>query len=150
LHPAILEHGLGAALNALATRAGVATTVAYDVPVTLPQPVELAAYFVACEALTNVAKYAGASGATIRAWHRDGAAVIEIADDGVGGAEDSLGSGFRGLADRVEALDGRLARRQLSRRGDRRHRRAALRAAVDSAARRWTRGRPSTSRWRRS
>jgi signal transduction histidine kinase len=108
LHPAILEHGLGAALDALATRSGVPTTVAYDVPAPLPQPVELAAYFVACEALTNVAKYAGATEATIRAWHRDGEAVIEIADDGIGGAEDTVGSGLRGLADRVEALDGRL------------------------------------------
>ena len=68
----------------------------------------MAAYFVACEALTNVAKYAHASAATVRVW-RDGRAVfIEIADDGVGGADTALGSGLRGLADRVEALDGRL------------------------------------------
>ena len=108
LHPAILEHGLGAALNALATRSGIPTTVAYDVRGSLPKQVELAAYFVACEALTNVTKYASASEATIRAWQRDDSAVIEVTDDGVGGAEDALGSGLRGLADRVEALDGRL------------------------------------------
>jgi signal transduction histidine kinase len=108
LHPAVLEHGLGPALQAVATRSRVPVTVSCDLPGRLPQPVELAAYFVACEALTNVAKYADASGATVRAWRADGIATIEIADDGVGGADDALGSGLRGLADRVEALDGRL------------------------------------------
>jgi signal transduction histidine kinase len=108
LHPAVLEHGLEPALNALATRAPVATVVTYDPDVHLPQPTELAAYFVAAEALTNVAKYSGASGATVRVWRENGSALIEIADDGVGGADDRLGSGLRGLADRVEALDGSL------------------------------------------
>jgi signal transduction histidine kinase len=108
LHPAVLEHGLKAALDALANRAAVATTVAYDDDRRLPQPVELAAYFVAAEALTNVAKYAEATEATVHVWRDNGAAVIEIADDGVGGADDTRGSGLRGLADRVEALDGSL------------------------------------------
>jgi signal transduction histidine kinase len=108
LHPAVLEHGLGAALNALAIRSKVPTTVHYEVSGRLPEPVELAAYFVASEALTNVAKYASAAEATVRAWRDGPLAVIEIADDGVGGADDSRGSGLRGLADRVEALDGRL------------------------------------------
>jgi signal transduction histidine kinase len=108
LHPAVLEHGLAAALNALATRSPVPTTVAYEANCRLPEPVELAAYFVASEALTNVAKYAGASTATVRVWRNDGQAAIEIADDGVGGADDSRGSGLRGLADRVEALEGSL------------------------------------------
>jgi signal transduction histidine kinase len=108
LHPAVLEHGLGNALNALATRSPVATTVSYEAPRRLPAPVELAAYFVASEALTNVAKYAHASAATVRVWSGAGTAVIEIADDGVGGADDAMGSGLRGLADRVEALDGTL------------------------------------------
>jgi signal transduction histidine kinase len=108
LHPAVLEHGLKAALDALANRAAVATTVAYDDAGRLPEPVELAAYFVAAEALTNVAKYAQATEASVRVWRDNGAAVIEIADDGVGGADDSRGSGLRGLADRVEALDGSL------------------------------------------
>ena len=108
LHPAVLEHGLHAALDTLATRSLIPTTVAYDVDGPLPQPVELAAYFVAAEALTNVAKYAEASGATVRAWRDGPTAMIEIADDGVGGAHDAGGSGLRGLADRVEALDGRL------------------------------------------
>ena len=108
LHPAVLEHGLEAALQALATRSPVATTVAYEASAPLPEAVELAAYFVASEALTNVAKYARASAATVHVYGRDGTAVIEIADDGVGGADDARGSGLRGLADRVEALDGTL------------------------------------------
>jgi signal transduction histidine kinase len=108
LHPAVLEHGLKAALEALATRAPVATSVDYEGNGRLPQPVELAAYFVAAEALTNVAKYADATEATVRVWRENGSALIEIADDGVGGADDNLGSGLRGLADRVEALDGSL------------------------------------------
>jgi signal transduction histidine kinase len=108
LHPAVLEHGLAAALDALANRSAVATTIRYDAPGRLPESVELAAYFVACEALTNTAKYAGASAATVRVWRDNGAAIIEVADDGVGGASDEGGSGLRGLADRVEALDGTL------------------------------------------
>jgi signal transduction histidine kinase len=108
LHPAVLEHGLPSALESLACRAAVPTTVTCDLPQRLPQPVELAAYFVAAEALTNAAKYGQASGASVRAWIRDGRATIEIADDGVGGADTALGSGLRGLADRVEALDGTL------------------------------------------
>jgi signal transduction histidine kinase len=108
LHPAVLEHGLKAALDALANRASVATSVSYDTEGRLPEPVELAAYFVAAEALTNVAKYAGATEATVRVWRNNGTAVIEIADDGVGGADDARGSGLRGLADRVEALEGSL------------------------------------------
>ena len=62
----------------------------------------------AAEALTNVAKYAQASAATVRAWPHDDRATIEIADDGVGGADAALGSGLRGLADRLDALDGTL------------------------------------------
>ena len=108
LHPAVLEHGLGAALDALATRSEVPTIVRCDVPGRLPEPVELAAYFVVAEALTNVAKYAQASEASVRAWRDGELAVVEVSDDGVGGADDSRGSGLRGLADRVEALDGRL------------------------------------------
>jgi signal transduction histidine kinase len=108
LHPAVLEYGLPSALEALANRSAVPTAVTCDLPGRLPQPVELAAYFVAAEALTNVAKYAQASAASVRAFARDGNATIEIADDGVGGADGALGSGLRGLADRVEALDGTL------------------------------------------
>jgi len=108
IHPAVLEHGLAAALNALATRSTVPTTVSYEASGRLPDPVELAAYFVTSEALANVTKYARASTATVRVRRNGRGAVIEIADDGVGGADDARGSGLRGLADRVGALDGTL------------------------------------------
>jgi signal transduction histidine kinase len=108
LHPAVLEHGLGAALDALATRSTVVTKVIYEPSDRLPEPVELAAYFVACETLANVSKYAQATSVTMRVWRVGPVASIEVADDGVGGADDAGGSGLRGLADRVEALHGRL------------------------------------------
>jgi signal transduction histidine kinase len=108
LHPAVLEHGLHRALDALATRSPVATTVSYDIGGRLPRPLELAAYFVACEALANVAKYAGAASATVRVRGDGPRVIVEIADDGAGGADAARGTGLRGLADRVEALDGRL------------------------------------------
>jgi signal transduction histidine kinase len=108
IHPAVLNHGLEAALDSLASRSPVATTVSYEAAAPLPEPVELAAYFVASEALTNVAKYAEATLVTVRVSHAGPRAVIEIADDGIGGADAAGGSGLRGLADRVEALDGRL------------------------------------------
>lgn len=69
---------------------------------------EAAAYYVVAESLTNIAKYAEASAVEVRVCRQDGVARVEVVDDGVGGADVSLGSGLRGLADRVEALDGRL------------------------------------------
>jgi signal transduction histidine kinase len=108
IHPAVLNHGLAAALESLAARSTVATTVSYEANGRLPEPVQLAAYFVASEALANVAKYAEATVVTVRVSRTDGSAIIEIADDGVGGADEASGSGLRGLADRVAALDGRL------------------------------------------
>jgi signal transduction histidine kinase len=108
IHPAVLNHGLAAALDSLAARSPVPTSVTYEANGPLTEPVELAAYFVASEALTNVAKYAQATAASVRVSHTPTNTVIEIADDGVGGADESRGSGLRGLADRVEALDGRL------------------------------------------
>jgi PAS domain S-box-containing protein len=108
LHPAVLEHGLEPALKALATRSTVATTVSYAPGYRLPEPVELAAYFVACEALANVGKYAHANSARVRVWRDARSAFIEISDDGIGGADEHRGTGLRGLADRVEALDGGL------------------------------------------
>jgi signal transduction histidine kinase len=108
IHPAVLNHGLEAALTSVASRAGVPTTVVFDSAERLPEPVELAAYFVACEALANVARYAQASKASVVVRRHDGAAVIEISDDGVGGADETAGTGLQGLADRVAALDGTL------------------------------------------
>jgi signal transduction histidine kinase len=109
IHPAVLSaHGLAVALEQVATRAPVPVQLEVDLPERLPEPVELAAYFVACEALANVGKYARATSVHVHVARRGDLAVIEIADDGVGGADDGKGSGLRGLADRVEALGGRL------------------------------------------
>ena len=108
IHPAVLNHGLEPALQTLAGQATVPTEVAFEAGGVLPEPVELAAYFVTSEALTNVGKYARARTARVRVAREDGGLVVEIADDGIGGADASRGSGLRGLADRVEALDGRL------------------------------------------
>ena len=108
IHPAVLNYGLETALDQLAARCPVPTAVAYELPERLPEAVELAAYFVASEALTNVAKYAHATKASVSVARNGDVAVIEIADDGVGGADEDAGSGLRGLSDRVAALDGRL------------------------------------------
>ena len=108
IHPAALDQGLDIALDALAMRSAVPTTVSCESGTRLPEPVAFAAYFVASEALANIAKYAHATAATVRLVRTGVGAVIEITDDGVGGADPALGSGLRGLADRVEALDGTL------------------------------------------
>src|SRR4051812_7090996 len=108
IHPASLDHGLAAALESLASRCTVRTAVSCDAPEHVPRAVEVAVYFVACEALTNVGKYAGATAASLRLSRTALGVAIEIADDGVGGADATHGSGLNGLADRVAALDGRL------------------------------------------
>jgi signal transduction histidine kinase len=109
IHPAILsDRGLGAALEALAGRASLPVDLAAVPGERLPEPIEAAAYFVVAEALTNVVKYAHASQATVSIVRRNGHAVVEVADDGVGGADPGRGSGLRGLADRVSALDGSI------------------------------------------
>lgn len=109
IHPAILsERGLVHALEALADRAPLPVELRLDQPSRLPEPIEAAAYFVASEALTNVAKHARARSATIRWAHLCDGAVLEIGDDGVGGASLAAGSGLQSLRDRVEALGGRL------------------------------------------
>ncbi|MHA6781614.1 histidine kinase [Pseudonocardia saturnea] len=108
IHPAVLDQGLGPALEALALPSAVPTVVTCDPGPRLPQGVEFAAYFVASEALANVAKYARATAATVRVTRSEGAVVVEIADDGIGGADPGTGTGLRGLADRIEALHGRL------------------------------------------
>jgi len=108
IHPAALDHGLESALDSLASRSTVPTAVWCDGPEQLPHAVELAVYFVACEALANVAKYAAATTASVRLSPTPHGVAIEIADDGVGGADPARGSGLHGLADRVEALNGNL------------------------------------------
>jgi signal transduction histidine kinase len=108
IHPAVLDQGLDVALEALARRSEVPATVHFEPGPRLPEPVASAAYFVASEALANVVKYAHATAARVRLLRTGTGVVIEITDDGVGGADPAGGSGLRGLADRVEALDGRL------------------------------------------
>jgi signal transduction histidine kinase len=108
IHPTILaEGGLAAALDSLASRSGLPVTVDAT-PERFAADVEADAYFVACEALANVAKHAQASKASVRASCVNGTLVVEVADDGAGGAKLDGGSGLRGLADRVEARGGRL------------------------------------------
>ena len=109
IHPAVLsDRGLAPALETLTARAPLPVEIASSLESRLPPPVEAAAYYVVSEALANVAKYADASGATVVVARDNGYAVVEVADDGVGGADPGRGSGLRGLADRIEALDGRL------------------------------------------
>jgi signal transduction histidine kinase len=109
IHPAVLtDRGLEAALEALAERAPLPVSLDQMPAERLPAPVEAAAYFVVAEALTNVAKYAGASNAAVRINRNGSYAVVEVRDDGVGGADPAVGTGLRGLADRLAALDGRL------------------------------------------
>jgi signal transduction histidine kinase len=109
LHPAVLaDHGLGVALESVAVRAPVPVRLEVDVAGGVPMPVEVAAYYLVSEALANVAKYADATAAHVHVAQSDGELVVEVVDDGVGGADAGRGSGLRGLADRVEALGGTL------------------------------------------
>jgi signal transduction histidine kinase len=109
IHPAILtDRGLDAALEALADRAPVRVAVDETPAERLPGAVEAAAYFVVAESLTNVAKYARAGEAHVSVTRVNGSAVVEISDDGVGGADTGQGTGLRGLADRLAVLDGVL------------------------------------------
>jgi len=109
IHPAVLsDRGLGPALQALATRCPVPVEISSVPEAPLGQAVEAAAYFVAAEALTNVAKYAQASEASVALSVERDRLCVQIRDDGVGGANPSTGSGLRGLRDRVDALDGQL------------------------------------------
>jgi signal transduction histidine kinase len=109
IHPAVLtDQGLAAAVRTLADRAPLPVQVR-ELGGRLPPHVETAAYFVVAEALANIAKYAQAHTAWVSLGpHVNGHVAIEVGDDGVGGADPAVGSGLRGLADRVGALDGRL------------------------------------------
>jgi signal transduction histidine kinase len=109
IHPAILtDRGLGPAIESLANRSPVPIEITELPDERLAGPVEAAAYYVVAEAMTNVAKYAHASHAVVSVSRSNGLATVTVADDGVGGADPSRGTGLRGLADRLEALDGRL------------------------------------------
>jgi signal transduction histidine kinase len=113
LHPAVLsDRGLEPAVTALAGRSPVPVRVDVDGGghgERLPPAVEIAAYYIVSEALVNVAKYAEATAATVRVRRADDHMTVEVTDDGIGGADAGRGSGLRGLADRLEALDGTLA-----------------------------------------
>jgi signal transduction histidine kinase len=108
IHPVILsEAGLGPALASLAERSPIPVTIGTVPPDRLPPRVEETAYYIASEALANAAKHARATAVTINARRLDGELLVEVGDDGSGGANPD-GSGLRGLADRVAALDGHL------------------------------------------
>ena len=109
LHPAVVSaHGLEVALEQLAARAAVPVTLDVRVGERLPESLEVAAFYIVSESLANVGKYAQASGARVEVTRESGHVRVQVADDGVGGADESKGSGLRGLADRVEALGGKL------------------------------------------
>ena len=109
IHPAVLsDRGLDAALETLAGRAPLPVELETTIAERLPEPFEQTLYFVVAEALTNIAKHAHASQANVRAAHHNGRVVVEVSDDGLGGADPAKGSGLSGLADRLSALDGKL------------------------------------------
>ncbi|WP_053226277.1 sensor histidine kinase [Solirubrobacter soli] len=109
IHPAILtDRGLAPAIQSLADRAAVPVTADAEVEERLPPSIEAAAYFLIAEALTNVARYAEASSATVQVRRVGEELLVEVADDGVGGVDPSAGSGIRGLQDRVAAVGGTL------------------------------------------
>lgn len=109
LHPAVVSgHGLAVALESLAAHAAVPVRLTVELPGRLREPLEVAAYYVVAESLTNIGKHAHATSATVAVARSNGQVVVEVVDDGMGGADTERGSGLRGLADRVESLGGRL------------------------------------------
>ena len=109
IHPAVLtDRGLGPALQALVKRAPVPVEITELPEQRLASPVEAAAYYVVAEAITNVAKYARASHVTVSVRRSSECATVTVSDDGVGGADAAHGTGLRGLADRIEALEGQF------------------------------------------
>jgi signal transduction histidine kinase len=109
LHPAVVSgHGLAVALEQLVAGAAVPVRLTVSIGPRLPEALEVAAYYLVSESLANIGKHAQASSATVEVTRRTTDVVVEIVDDGVGGADEERGSGLRGLADRVEALGGRL------------------------------------------
>ena len=109
IHPAIVtDRGLSVALDALVSRATVPVELEVELDARPPEAVEVAVYYVVSESLTNIAKHARASSAHVAVAREEGRLVVEVRDDGIGGAASESGSGLRGLTDRVEALGGRL------------------------------------------
>jgi signal transduction histidine kinase len=109
IHPAVLtEGGLGPALKALARRSAVPVELNVGAHGRLPERVEVAAYYLASEALTNAAKHSQASVVRVEVATEGGVVLLAIRDDGIGGADPTQGSGLIGLSDRVEALGGKI------------------------------------------
>jgi signal transduction histidine kinase len=108
LHPAILGRGLPVALEGAAERSPVPVELRIDADIRPSPPVEATAYYVVSEALTNVARYAHAKAAVVQVTTDGDQLVVDVRDNGIGGADISKGSGLQGLRDRVEAIDGRL------------------------------------------
>ena len=109
IHPATLsERGLGPALRTLARRSAVPVDLDVTTNARYPEPIEIAAYYVASEALANAMKHAQASRIEMSLTTRNGSLLLSVRDDGVGGANPARGSGLAGLADRVEALGGSI------------------------------------------
>jgi signal transduction histidine kinase len=122
IHPAILtDQGLAAALRSLAERSAVPVNIVAVPDERLGESIEAAAYFIVSESLANCAKYAHASAVRVSITRRDGNAVIDVADNGAGGADPACGSGLRGLSDRVQALNGALRLESPSGRGTQIH-----------------------------
>jgi signal transduction histidine kinase len=109
IYPSVLaERGLEAALSELCDRSPLPAVLEISAARRLAPEVEVAADFVASEALANAAKHSHALKVRIRAWQREHLLILEVCDDGIGGASPGGGSGFRGLADRVEGVSGAL------------------------------------------
>jgi signal transduction histidine kinase len=109
IHPAILSNGgFGPALKTPARRSAVPVTLDLEIDRRLPDPVEVGAYYVVSEALTNAAKHSRASEVAVSGQTKDHTLSLSIHDDGIGGADVGKGSGLLGLKDRIEALGGRM------------------------------------------
>jgi signal transduction histidine kinase len=109
IHPAVLSgHGLQVALESITARAPVPVRLTVELDGRIQERLEVVAYYVVSESLTNIAKHARATHATVAVGREDGQVVVDVVDDGIGGADTERGSGLSGLADRVEALGGRL------------------------------------------
>jgi signal transduction histidine kinase len=109
IHPAVVSgHGLEIALEQLAARGPVPVRLTVEIGSRLPERLEVAAFYLVSESLANIGKHAKATSASVEVARVDGQVVVEVIDDGIGGADTERGSGLRGLADRVEALGGRV------------------------------------------
>jgi signal transduction histidine kinase len=109
IHPAVVSgHGLKVALESIVARAPLPVRLLVELDGRLQEPLEVAAYYVVSESLANIGKHAQATAASVGVCRRNGEIVVEIVDNGIGGADTERGTGLRGLADRVEALGGRL------------------------------------------